>query len=67
MPFVTAGDPDLDFTAAAARGWPARAQPLRAGHPLQRPDRRRARDPGILHPRLGEGVKLADILAMLGR
>ncbi len=69
MPFVTAGDPDLEFTAAvlaelARRG----AQPVRTGHSLQRSDRRRAGDPGFVHPGACDSkIKLAEILEMLRR
>ena len=57
MPFLTAGDPDLDFTASRSPSWPPGAQPVRVGHPLQRSDRRRAGDPGLLHPALENGVR----------
>ena len=55
MPFVTAGDPDLEFTAAVLAELVApRQQPVRAGHSLQRPDRRRAGDSGFVHAGLGQ-------------
>ncbi len=52
MPFVTAGDPDLEFTQAVVRELArARLRHLRAGDSLQRSDCRRTGDSGVLHPR----------------
>ena len=50
MPFVTAGDPDLEFTAAVLQELVERGAPhVRGRHSLQRSDRRRAGDSGVVH------------------
>ena len=55
MPFVTAGDPDLDFTAAVIRELAARGSNLcELGIPYSDPDRRRAGDSGVVHPGAGQ-------------
>ncbi len=64
MPFVTAGDPDLEFTAAVLRELVARGCPsVRGGHSLQRPDRRRPGDSGLVHAGLEHKIKLAEIFS----
>ena len=51
MPFVTAGDPDLDFTAEVIRRLAARGCSLfELGIPYSDSDRRRAGDSGVVHP-----------------
>ena len=68
MPFVTAGDPDLEFTAAVlAELVAAGRQPVRARHSLQRSDRRRAGDSGLVHAGAGDTrSSWPQILEMLG-
>ena len=69
MPFITAGDPDLEFSAALLAELVApRLPPVRSGHSLQRPDRRRAGDPGFVHPGAGPAASSwPRSLQMLGR
>ena len=66
MPFVTAGDPDLDFTAAVLRGWsPAVATLFELGIPYSDP----IADGPVIQASytraLEKKIKLADILAMV--
>ncbi len=68
MPFVTAGDPDLDFTAGALRELAACGSTLcEVGVPYSDP----IADGPVIQASytraLGKHVKLADILSMLGR
>ena len=68
MPFVTAGDPDLDFTAEVIRRLAARGCSLcELGIPYSDP----IADGPVIQASytraLGHKIKLADILAMLGR
>jgi tryptophan synthase alpha chain len=68
MPFVTAGDPDLDFTAQLLRRLAARGASLcELGIPYSDP----IADGPVIQASytraLGRKIKLADILAMLGR
>ena len=68
MPFVTAGDPDLDFTAEVIRRLAARGCSLfELGIPYSDP----IADGPVIQASytraLGHKIKLADILAMVGR
>ena len=50
MPFVTAGDPDLEFTAAVLNeACRPRLSFVRSRHSVQRPDCRWAGDSGVVH------------------
>ena len=54
MPFVTAGDPDLEFTAAVLEEFVApRLQLVRSRHSVQRSDCRWANHSRIVHPGTG--------------
>ena len=68
MPFVTAGDPDLDFTAEALRRLVAsRASLCELGIPYSDPIADGPVIQASYSRALDKHVKLADILAMLGR